>query len=507
MARPKPRSVSRVPAATPGAPSVPIRLLIVIALGWALLALAPQAAQAAPSIGEVAVVAVDGPGDCLRLRSNPGLNSTRLDCIPHGSHVTVTSEALAADGLNWRLVDWARADGSTESGWVSDEYLRTPGAVIAPPASGPAAAIGCATAATRGGLGGPVVPGSTTINTWSGGTVEGIETAALAGGCSPASVWANRDSGGFVGYLFGAPDFVNQRWFDQFPGGRLQPGMPLLLVCDDAASQSNTRTSALRVGPATAPAPRPDGVTAPAVQARAAVVIDDASGAVLYDRDAHASLAPASLTKIATAILTLNGADPSTWVRTEVGAGDLPPDSSLMGLRRGDCFQVRDLLYGLMLPSGNDAALALARYQAGSDAAFVRQMNTLAAQLGLAETSFIDPHGLGGDGHATSAYDLARLTRYAMTLPDFREIVGSGSWTARGERTLSLWNVNRFLGSYPGADGVKTGFTSEAGRTLVASAVRDGRRIYVVLLNSTDRVGEATALFDWAFDHHTWSGG
>ena len=114
--------------------------------------------------------------------------------------------------------------------------------------------------------------------------------------------------------------------------------------------------------------------------------------------------------------MAIEGTDLDAWVVSNVDATAMP-DSSVMGLRVGDCFTVRDLLYGLLLPSGNDAALVLARYIAGGEEAFVDRMHAMLDRLRLGETGFIDPHGLGGDGHASSAYDLAMLTRYAMEIP------------------------------------------------------------------------------------------
>jgi D-alanyl-D-alanine carboxypeptidase len=177
-----------------------------------------------------------------------------------------------------------------------------------------------------------------------------------------------------------------------------------------------------------------------------------------------------------------------------------------MGLLPGDCFTVADLLYGLMLPSGNDAALALGRHLTGSDEDFVIAMNTLLHRLGLEHSPFANPHGLHEAGHHASAYDLAMLARYGMTLPEFAAVVGETYWTARGTRELSMRNGNYMLGSYPDADGVKTGFTEEAGLTLVASATRDGRQLFVVLLDAPNRFDEARWLFDWAFEEHLWPG-
>jgi D-alanyl-D-alanine carboxypeptidase len=241
----------------------------------------------------------------------------------------------------------------------------------------------------------------------------------------------------------------------------------------------------------------------PPVLAKAAIVVDDASGAVLFEKDAHLPLPPASLTKIATAIIALEIGDLDAWVVSDVNSRHMV-GSTLMGLLPGDRFQLRDLLYGLMLPSGNDAALVIGRHLAGSDEAFVAMLNELSQRLGLKDTNFSDPHGLGGDQHLASAYDIALLARYAMSVPDFREIVSAHSWVARGSRVIQLRNMNTFLFSYPGADGIKTGYTNSAGRTIVTSATREGQRVYAVVLNSPARDADARRLTDWAFANFNW---
>lgn len=241
----------------------------------------------------------------------------------------------------------------------------------------------------------------------------------------------------------------------------------------------------------------------PATNAVAAVILDEASGEVLYDKNAHERLSPASLTKIATLILALESNRLDEWVDVDVDSR-LMIGSSIMGLIPGDRFTLRDLLYGLMLPSGNDAALAIGRHLAGSDTAFVAQMNGLMARLGLRDTNFLNPHGLGGPEHYTTAYDLAMLSRYGMTLPGFRDVVTTRSWVAVGQpRTIELSNINTFL-NFPGSDGIKTGYTRRAGPTLAASAVRDGHRLYAVVLNSSTRDDDARRLLNWAFTNLSW---
>jgi D-alanyl-D-alanine carboxypeptidase (penicillin-binding protein 5/6) len=244
-------------------------------------------------------------------------------------------------------------------------------------------------------------------------------------------------------------------------------------------------------------------VPPPAIGARAAVVVDEASGAVLYDKEAHVALPPAILTKIATAILALERGDLDAWVDIDVDSSTMR-GSTIMGLLPGDRFTLRDLVYGLMLPSGNDAALAIGRYLAGSDSAFVGELNALLSRLGLFDSRFANPHGLGNRDHNVSAYDLAMLSRYAMSLPGFFQMVNTPYYSAHGSRTLSFSNINTFLGYFPGADGVKTGYTRSAGSTLAASAWRNGRRLFVVVLNSNTRNEDARQLLNWAYANYAW---
>lgn len=439
--------------------------------------------------GSTAIVI--GDGDCLRLRDAPSISGNRIDCVPDGHTVLVLPSTQEADGFRWQLVEWRG-----QAGWAADEFLA--------PYDGAPETAACSPSVIRPGISGSIPSqGGFGLIVWGGGKVEGLQTATLAQNCNLSSVWANRPTGGLVGYRFGAPAFVNAAWTSTV-SAMIANGTPLLIVCDRPGSAINVTS---------VPLPRPTGnapqlvgsQAAPIPNARAAVVIDEASGAVLFDYNAHTTLAPASLTKIVTAILALEGSIPQSWVQiTDVDYRKMP-GSSVMGLIPGDCFTVSDLLYGLMLPSGNDAALAIARYQAGSDTAFVAQMNALVRRLGLTDSHFTDPHGLGSPQHYTSAYDLAMLSRYAMTqFPEFRTIVSQRSWTAVGQRSLSMFNVNSFLSRASGADGVKTGYTEEAGRTLSASVTRDGHRVYAIILNDDDRYADAGELIDWAFANYAW---
>jgi D-alanyl-D-alanine carboxypeptidase len=251
------------------------------------------------------------------------------------------------------------------------------------------------------------------------------------------------------------------------------------------------------------PPPAPGAAPPPPVSASAVAVVDEASGALLFDKGANDRRAPASLTKIATAVIALERGDLDAVVTVDIDSRTMYR-STLMGLLPGDQFTLRDVLYGMMLPSGNDAALAIGRHLAGTDMAFVAEMNALAERLGLWGTHFANPHGLGARDHLTSARDVAMLARYAMSVPGFAELVGAASWTARGSREIWLSNINTFLFTYPGADGLKTGYTRRAGPTIAASAARDGHRLFVVLLDAPQREADAYALMDWAFATFQW---
>jgi D-alanyl-D-alanine carboxypeptidase (penicillin-binding protein 5/6) len=242
----------------------------------------------------------------------------------------------------------------------------------------------------------------------------------------------------------------------------------------------------------------------PKVGARHYVVLDDASGKVLFERDGNLRVPPASLTKIATAIVVLEQvADLKQAVTTTVD-GRKMGDSSVMGIYPVDLLTVEDLLHGLMLPSGNDAAIELARVVAGDEAKFVGLMNDLVDRLGLKNTHFTNPHGLDDVRHYSSAYDLAVLARHGMGDATFRKIVGTPRYVAKGFKTYPMSNTNPLLGKYGGADGVKTGLTDNAGRTFVASASRGGNRVFVSFVMSKDRAADAVSLLDYAFAMYRW---
>ena len=491
--------MTRVPPRTP-------RLFLLLALIAVVLPLLPSHVAAAgvqhapapsrhaeavreiPLIpGTTAIIRADG--SCLRLRDAPEGN--RLDCFADGSLVDVLDGVELKGEYRWQHVSI-----SGQSGWMADEFLE-------PYAGAPS----CGTSTIHAGFSAPLPSSGISLQVWGGGTLSGIINTSLAGGCDPSSIFAVVN-GEFISYRPNAPAFVNQAWFNHFGGEQVAAGTIVMIRCGGAPNQTTAAIARFPVAPTaitTGSAPiLTTGVAASEVDSAAAIVIDEASGEILYAQNEHEPLAPASLTKIATAILAIEGTDLETWVGSDVDSRTMV-GSSVMGLRPGDCFQMRDLVRGLMLRSGNDAALAIGRYQAGSDSAFVHQMNTLLQRLGLGDSNFENPHGLDSDGHLTSAYDLAMLARYGMQLPEFLETVGLSVWTANGNRALTMFNINGFLNTYDDADGIKTGYTDDAGRTFVGSAMRDGHRVYVVLLDSTNRFGQAAELLDWVFGNHSWN--
>lgn len=243
----------------------------------------------------------------------------------------------------------------------------------------------------------------------------------------------------------------------------------------------------------------------PDMAGKAALVMDGATGKVVYQRNVHMRLAPASITKVMTAIVALEKGNLKDKV--EIKAQHLVEGSS-MGLIPGDLVSLEDLLWGLLLPSGNDAALAIAEHVGGGSVnSFVKMMNEKVQELGLRNTQFVNPHGLDEDGHFSSAYDLAMMSRYALSNPVFAKMVSTQEITIRASRTFTLYNNNRLLGKsqwVPGVDGVKTGLTDNSGDSLVASATRNGHRVIVVVLGTHDRTGAAVTLIDYAFSQFIW---
>lgn len=256
----------------------------------------------------------------------------------------------------------------------------------------------------------------------------------------------------------------------------------------------------LLLGSARGDAQEPD---VPALNAHAAVLIDGASGRLLYGYNEHRQLPMASTTKVMTALLALEGCSLQETVTASKRASGVPGTS--IYLREGEQLTMEEMLLGLMLRSGNDAAVAIAEHVSGSVEAFAEKMNERAQELG-AQANFITPNGLDAGGHSISALGLALVARQAMTLTDFRRIVGTQRATIRwpgNDYDRVLTNKNRLLREYEGATGIKTGFTSKAGRCLVFSAEREGMELIGVVLNCGTWFDSAERLLDWGFANYS----
>ena len=233
----------------------------------------------------------------------------------------------------------------------------------------------------------------------------------------------------------------------------------------------------------------------PGVSARSFVLMDAGTGTILAERNADTQMLVASTTKILTAALVIVHVDDLDEVVTILPEA-VGIEGSSMYLRAGEEIAVRDLLYGLMLASGNDAAVALAYHVAGGIPEFADLMNEKAAELLMEHSHFSNPHGLDAEDHVSTAGDMAKLTAWAMELTDFVQIASTRQVQAAGR---SLVNHNKLLWRYPGTLGVKTGYTKASGRSLVSAAERDGTMLICVTLSAPDDWDDHAALYDWGF--------
>lgn len=236
----------------------------------------------------------------------------------------------------------------------------------------------------------------------------------------------------------------------------------------------------------------------------AGVVIDQESGRVLYDKNGDKILPMASTTKIITAIVAIENSNLSDVVVVSKTAAAI--GGSTVGLKPGEKITMEELLYGLMLRSGNDSAIAIAEYIGGSVEKFAKLMNDKALQLGAYNTSFVTPHGLDREEHYTTARDLARITAYSMKNETFAKIVATKSISAgiTGDFNRSYANINKFLFKLENSDGVKTGFTGNAGKCLVASVKHSYGRYICVVLNSSDRWRDAERLMEYSDKNYSF---
>jgi D-alanyl-D-alanine carboxypeptidase (penicillin-binding protein 5/6) len=224
------------------------------------------------------------------------------------------------------------------------------------------------------------------------------------------------------------------------------------------------------------------------VVAQSAAVVDSYSGDFLFAKNENGKQYPASSTKILTALIVVESGDLDHLVTVDLADTKVEPSS--LGLKPGEQYTRRQLLFGLLLKSANDVAMALARDNAGSVPAFAEKMNLRAAQLGATSSHFVNPHGLHDPNHYTTAHDLVLIGRAAMQQPLFREIVSTVyyTWRAPSGQIEQLRNHNRLLRHFAGCNGLKTGYTRIAQQVLVSSALRGGHEVISVVLH-TDKPG------------------
>lgn len=235
---------------------------------------------------------------------------------------------------------------------------------------------------------------------------------------------------------------------------------------------------------------------------KAMCLIEAQTGRILAEKNSYAKLAMASTTKIMTAITAIEHCEDLDEF-FEVSDKAIGVEGTSLYLRKGEKHSLRDLLYGLMLVSGNDASVAIGERVGGTVEHFVDLMNFTAYKIGVKNTHFENTHGLDEKGHYTCAYDLAKITAYALNNPVFKEIVSTQNKkivNADG-KVRYLCNKNKLLRTFNGAIGVKTGFTDDAGRCLVSAAERDGMRLVCVVLNCGPMFEESSAILDWGFNN------
>jgi D-alanyl-D-alanine carboxypeptidase (penicillin-binding protein 5/6) len=241
---------------------------------------------------------------------------------------------------------------------------------------------------------------------------------------------------------------------------------------------------------------------APRVDAAAGILVDASTGSILWSRDPHGARPPASTTKVLSTLVALENFDPDQVVTITPEALHQAGDETVMGLRAGNQLTVRELLDGMLMVSGNDAATAMAVDTVGMDV-FVNAMNQQVAALGLHDSHFTTPVGLDDPRQRASAYDLAAIAAAdAAQFPLFRQIVSQTEIDLTGSPRhpdFYLGNLNRLLKIYPAASGIKPGFTGDAGACLIGMAERDGHRLITVLLDAPQLYTDSRALLDWGF--------
>ena len=246
-----------------------------------------------------------------------------------------------------------------------------------------------------------------------------------------------------------------------------------------------------------------NGSAARAESAKSAILVEMETGRILYEKNAHEALPMASTTKVMTALVALENSSLTDTVTASRNAFGVPGTS--IYLTEGENLSMEEMLYGLMLQSGNDAAVAIAEHVAGSVEEFCRLMTEKAEEIGCENTLFSTPHGLPAQNHHTTAFDLSLITRYALRNPHFRRIVStqraSIPWAGHTENRI-LSNKNKLLSTYEGALGIKTGYTRAAGRCLVFAAERNGMTVVGCVLNDPNWFQDAAGIMDAGFEKY-----
>ena len=243
----------------------------------------------------------------------------------------------------------------------------------------------------------------------------------------------------------------------------------------------------------------------PEISARSATVIDLKTGTTLFEKNPKLKHLPASTTKLMTALISLE----KCTQETVITVGDFPKIGNLMGLEVGDQITVINLIYGLLIKSGNDAAYVLANSCSSSYQDFITQMNEKAKSLEMLETHFVNPAGFDNEFQFSTAQDLTKLAKVAITNPLISKIVATKSTVVTdvsGNKAYYLENVNELLGEIPGLEGVKTGQTNGSLEILITKTTRDGNSIIIALLGSKDRFEESKQLIEWTFGNYRWVG-
>jgi D-alanyl-D-alanine carboxypeptidase (penicillin-binding protein 5/6) len=241
---------------------------------------------------------------------------------------------------------------------------------------------------------------------------------------------------------------------------------------------------------------------APQLTASGIFITDFNTGVILYEKNAHTRQKPASLTKIMTALVAMDFFNEDSILSVKNGQS---ANGNTVNLRKGDKLIASDLLYALLVPSGNDAAVTFAENYPGGYQSFISRMNSKVTEMGLLNTHFTNVSGVESQNHYTSAFDITALARTALARPQFSSIVSTQKITLKSLKgnIYPLETTNILLGK-PGIYGVKTGWTPEAGECLVILAEKDNHPVIISVLNSKDRFGDAQALFNWVYKNFTW---